>query len=362
MRKLKKLIHSPGVFFRDFLNKRYPIINCEQVYTEQEESIILKSSELDKRLEPRNSIDVDVVFTWVDGSDQKWQEKRKKFSGNHQKALYADDDARFENHDELYYAVRSVKKYLPWVRKIFIVTDQQRPTWLNIKDTTICIIDHTEIIDSKYLPTFNSHVIEAHLHNIEELSEYFLYFNDDVFVARPLDKTHFFKANGIASMFLANKSLKAMENKGVMTPTLYASLACAKLLKDKYGYNIDNPLVHSYIPLRKSLFKKIYEQFDREVKHFLPHKFRTNNDLNLASFFVPWAMYLEEKSIYTPEVCYYFNIRSPRAKEQYKQLLGKKGSDLSPHSFCANDFASDTQQVKEYQRHLEITLKQYFID
>ena len=362
MRKLKKLIRSPGVFFRDYFNKRYPNINCEQAYTEDDENIVLKSSLLQVGLEPKSLLDVDVVFTWVNGSDSEWQAKKQKFVQQSEKALYANNSARFENHNELYYAVLSVKKYLPWVRKIFIVTDQQIPDWLSIDDPKICLIDHTEIIDKEFLPTFNSHVIEAHLHRIKDLSEHFIYFNDDVFVAKPLDKTHFFRANGIASLFLANKSLSQMKNKGIMTPTLSASLGAIQLLQREYNHCIDMPLVHSYIPLRKSSFEQVWQTYSKEIYSFLPNKFRTNSDLNLASFFVPWVMYLEAKAVYTPEICYYFNIRSPNALQQYKKLLHKKTQPLAPHSFCANDFASDTQQVKEYQRHLEITLKQYFID
>ena len=45
-------------------------------------------------------------------------------------------------------------------------------------------MDHREIIEQEYLPTFNSHVIEANLHKIPNLSEHFIYFNDDVFVAK----------------------------------------------------------------------------------------------------------------------------------------------------------------------------------
>jgi hypothetical protein len=40
-------------------------------------------------------------------------------------------------------------------------------------------VDHTSIIENKYLPTFNSSAIESYLHNIPNLSEIFLYNNDD---------------------------------------------------------------------------------------------------------------------------------------------------------------------------------------
>ena len=53
----------------------------------------------------------------------------------------------------------------------------------------IRVVPHSEIFpDTGDLPTFNSHAIEACLHRIPDLSENFLYFNDDVFLGRPRRK------------------------------------------------------------------------------------------------------------------------------------------------------------------------------
>ena len=52
---------------------------------------------------------------------------------------------------------------------------------------------HEDFIPQEYLPTFNSTCIEMFLHQIPNLSEYFLYANDDIFVIQPLIETHFFK-------------------------------------------------------------------------------------------------------------------------------------------------------------------------
>lgn len=228
MRKLKKLIRQPGVFFRDYLNKRYPVRNAEQRTTESDEPVIIDNSlylaELEKSIN-LPPIKVDVVFTWVNNQDPKWQQRRRQYSPTaEQNALHNNDEARFSNHNELYYSLHSVRTFLPWVNHIYIITDNQRPDWLNPVDyPNVSIIDHSQIIAPQYLPTFNSHVIEAHLHNIPNLNEHFIYFNDDVFVARPLPKEHFFHANGIASLFIADKSLKQMSERGTDTPTLSAS-------------------------------------------------------------------------------------------------------------------------------------------
>lgn len=364
-KKTKKLVRTPGLFFRDYLNKKYATFTNEQKVLENDEVAIveheLKRCLLESKLVSVNQ-PVDVVFTWVDDTDSDWQ-RRYEVASTACKSdigLYARDNARFENHNELYYSVHSVLKNLDWVNKIFIVTDNQTPKWFkDINDDRLVIIDHKQIIDEQYLPTFNSHVIEAYLHKIPNLSENFIYFNDDVFVARPLPREHFFTTNGNASIFLANKSIAHMKEKGIMTPTLFACLNCQNLLKTHYQADIDIPLVHTYIPLKKSYYEKAWQLYEKQITSFLTNKFRSNNDLNLASFFVPYLMYLEGSAVTRMEICYYFNIRTANATAQYNKLLAKKMQYEAPHSICANDFNSQ-KQVANYRENLEVFLKTYF--
>ena len=365
MKKLKKLITKPHLFFRDALNKKYPEINNEQGIRENDEGAIISHQDHLEILENallNAKMPVDIVFTWVNDKDEMWKAQKQHYAQLSQDvALYAKDDARFEEHNELFFAVKSVQKFLPWVRYIFIITDNQQPEWLDPENPQIKIIDHKMLIDERFLPTFNSHVIEAHLHKIPNLSENFIYFNDDVFVAKPLQKSHFFKPNGLASLFLSVKNLDKMYAKGTATPTLLASMNSRRLLRKLYGQelNAQTPLIHSYIPLKKSVFEKIWQTFPDEIEAFLSNKFRSKNDLNLATFFVPYAMYLEAKSVITPEVCYYFNIRSPNAIAQYKKLFRKKENGNRPHSFCANDFNSKVNNTN-YKLNLIKVLEKYF--
>ncbi|WP_176551964.1 Stealth CR1 domain-containing protein [Testudinibacter aquarius] len=367
IRKARKLIKTPGLFFRDFLNKKYPINHHTEVKLSEEEEQNLIETQFDyfSSIKLENCLDIDVVFTWVNDKDSEWRSKFNTAKGilpDSQAGLYAKDSARFSNHNELYYSLRSVKKHIPWVRNIYIVTDNQKPGWYTEVDyPNVHIIDHNVIIDKQYLPTFNSHVIEAHLHNIPGLSENFIYFNDDVFIARDLPKTHFFRANGIASIFLAKKNLSDMVKKGVQTPTLHASSKGAALLATYYHQTIDNTLVHTYVPLKKSSYQQAWVMFHDEIKSFLSHKFRTNHDLNMATFLVPWLMYFEKKSIPMVDICYYFNIRTANALSQYKKLLLKQKQGRQPHSFCANDFHSG-HTIPNYQNKLIEMLDIYFKD
>ena len=90
------------------------------------------------------------------------------------------------------YSLRSVEMYAPWIRKIFIVTDNQVPKWLDTSNPKIRIVDHKEILPEVSLPCFNSRLIEHFLYKIPGLSEHFLYANDDMFINRPVTPATFF--------------------------------------------------------------------------------------------------------------------------------------------------------------------------
>lgn len=79
----------------------------------------------------------------------------------------------------------------------------------------------------------------------------------------------------------------------------------------------------------------------------------------MASFLVPWLMYLDGHATLKREVCYYFNIRSTHAQTQYKKLLFKKKYLHMPHSFCINDSSSNNTD-KNYALHFRNFMDAYF--
>lgn len=128
---------------------------------------------------------IDVVYTWVDGNDPAWRRRRSAYDGGyHAESANA---ARYISRDELRYSLRALEQNAPWVRHVHLVTDGQRPAWLNDSHPRLTVVDHSEIFaDPAALPTFNSHAIESRLHHIKGLSEHFLYLNDDMFLGRPV--------------------------------------------------------------------------------------------------------------------------------------------------------------------------------
>ena len=137
-----------------------------------------------------NMVPIDVVITWVDGDDISHREKRRKYASADE--LTNDDiggEIRYKSVGEIRYCLASILRFAPFVRKIFIVTDNQK----------IVIIDHKVIFEGyeSYLPVFNSLAIETMLWRIPGLSDHYVYFNDDVLLAAPVEPDDFFVGDSL---------------------------------------------------------------------------------------------------------------------------------------------------------------------
>lgn len=156
---------------------------------------------LDRNMPQNTDIQpIDAVITWVDGADPAHAAKLdayleiigRKRSGSAGKA-------RFHNAGEIDYCVTSILKFAPWVRTIFIVTDQQEPELVKklvgtVFGQKIKVIDHRDIFAGyeEHLPTFNSSSILSMLWRIPGLSEQFIFFNDDFCLIQPVQPQDFF--------------------------------------------------------------------------------------------------------------------------------------------------------------------------
>ena len=144
--------------------------------------------------------DVDMVFSWVDGSSTDFQRQRAAQMAEYVVGEGDDGPARYRHVDELRYALRSVHMYAPWVRRIFIATDSPAPAWL-LDHPRVTIVRSEEFFgDTSVLPIHNSHAVEAQLHRIDGLAEHFLYSNDDMFFGRPVEPELFFSPAGLSQL------------------------------------------------------------------------------------------------------------------------------------------------------------------
>jgi hypothetical protein len=133
---------------------------------------------------------IDIVITWVDGNDAEWLAEKKKYTAG----TNTDDRvSRYRDWDNLHYIFRGIEKFAPWVNKVFFVTWGHLPKWLNKEHPKLRIVNHKDYIPAEYLPTFNTNPIELNFHRIKELSEHFIYFNDDIFLLKSTKPKDFFK-------------------------------------------------------------------------------------------------------------------------------------------------------------------------
>lgn len=136
---------------------------------------------------------IDVVYTWVNGSDENFIRSISAYLTNLNDTSSSSSLNRYQDNNELKYSLRSLEIYAPWIRNVYLVTNGQVPVWLNLSNPKIHLVTHEEIFPNRsHLPTFSSPAIEVHIHRIRGLSKRFIYFNDDVLLTAPVSPNDFY--------------------------------------------------------------------------------------------------------------------------------------------------------------------------
>ena len=136
---------------------------------------------------------IDVVYTWVNGSDPEFQKSlQEELLRNQQTQRDAVNTGRFFDWGTLRYSLRSLEMFASgWVRNVYLVTNGQVPSWINQDHPRLRLVTHKDIFGNRsYLPTFSSRAIEHNLFRIPGLSEKFLYFNDDFVLSNKVSIDH----------------------------------------------------------------------------------------------------------------------------------------------------------------------------
>lgn len=246
---------------------------------------------------------IDFIITWVDGEDPIWREKKEKYSPSYDNGM--NTSSRYRDWGLLKYWFRAVEKNAPWVNKIFFVTEGHLPDWLNVDHDKLVIVKHEEYIDSKFLPTFNSNVIELNFHKIKGLSDLFVNFNDDMFINKPLLPEDFFeesipkdigvfspivpKRGSIASIVLNNleilnehfsmRSVIKNDWRKFFNLKYHKHLVknfCVLPWKNILGF-YDNHIPISY---DKKFFELVFDTEPDLLKRISSHRFRQKDDIN----------------------------------------------------------------------------------
>ncbi len=136
-------------------------------------------------------MDIDFVVLWVDGTDPEWLVEKAKYQG---KTVNDGNSVnRFRDWGLMPYWFRAIEKFTPWVRTIHFVTCGHVPSFLNLDAPKLHHVKHSDYIPAEYLPTFSANTIEMNVHRIPGLAEHYVFFNDDMFLLRPMPETSFFR-------------------------------------------------------------------------------------------------------------------------------------------------------------------------
>jgi len=249
---------------------------------------------------------IDFVVPWLDSTDPEWQKSLKKYKSN--SGIYEDaTDKRYRDWGLFRYWFRGVEKYAPWVNKVHLITCGHYPEWLDLDHPKLNFVRHEDYIPKEFLPVFNVNPIEINLHRIESLSEHFVYFNDDIFMKAPLDKSWFFKDglpcdSGVMSALSGSGFTRMVMNSNVIANKYKVKREVLKQkplkwfnlkYKKQLIFNIlllpwgeftgfyDYHLANAYL---KSTFTEVWEKEEELLLNTSARKFRHDLDLNQAVF------------------------------------------------------------------------------
>ena len=252
---------------------------------------------------------IDCVIMWVDGNDQEWKKRKRKYALSINERVEDDKEERYREWGTLKYLFRGLDENAKWIRNIYFVTCGQKPEWLNINNPRLRIVNHEEFIPSKYLPTFSSHTIELNLHRIQGLSESFLYLNDDMFILKRTSIRDFFRGNRPCDTAVLNavsmkkedvkfRFLMPINNTEIINKHFdkkdVLKAHWRKYYNLKYGKDVLRTLmlspwihftgfVNYHFPygLRKKSYNEIWDMEYEVLDDTCSHRFRNSNDVNI---------------------------------------------------------------------------------
>lgn len=240
-------------------------------------TVAVEAAETDKAAEPlctAGEEGIDIVVPMVFPNDSEWLKLYREACRANGREAKIDERVRSWSLERYFF--RGIAKNMPWIRKIHLIvaSESQVPFWL--RKEKVHIVLHKDIMPESVIPTFNSSTIEMWLHNIEGLSEQFIYCNDDMIAVSPLEETDFFidgkpvvhcaeqKQSTVGDFYHLCKNVQEMASKDfgkTVTPGM--------MLRDG----------HSYAPMLLSVIKDVVKRHGKEMADSCT-TFRANNNLN----------------------------------------------------------------------------------
>ncbi|PJN24577.1 hypothetical protein CG736_18160 [Kitasatospora sp. CB02891] len=304
---------------------------------------------------------VDAVITWVDDRDPAWRARRDaaraRLSGESRTAAdgpaHDDGDHRYRDRDELRHCLRSIAMYAPWIRRIYLVTDDQTPSWLDPSAPGPTLVSHRRLLAGG--PVFNSHAIETGLHRIPGLAEHFLYFNDDMFLGGPVRPEDFFLGNGQPKVFRDTRIVPPSAGAGSADVYTSAQQNTRRALERDHGRAITRVLAHVPYALRRSLLEDAERRWRPELEATGRSAFRSAADVAPITLALYHAQ-LRGAAVDGTLRHGYLAVDRAEDRDRLARLLDERDLPV----FCLADGAGDGSPAEEQDRAMAAFLAAYF--
>lgn len=276
---------------------------------------------------------INLVYTWVDGSDPEHIQARIDRAGSRKWA--APGNNRFRDLGGLKYSLRSAELYAPWINKIFIVTSGQIPSFVNTDHPKIQLVFHNQIFDNKEdLPTFNSNAIEGNFHNLpDEVGPCFIYLNDDMFFANHVEPSDFWSEK--KGQILFTSSWTAPPGKDKLNNIWHRSVMNSnKALDDLWGTAKRHYASHGPYFFSLEVLRDMYNTIPERFNVTSTHPFRDEFDVAVPFLYNQWAEHYYTVTVASTTINHYMKITddAKKAKKDFKRIADKK-----PKTVCLND-------------------------
>lgn len=275
---------------------------------------------------------IDIIIPWLN-PNETWYNEYKKYAKN-------EHPGRVRDLGIFKYLLRSISKNCSWVNKVFVVLydETQKPDWLK-EGKRLKVIYHKDFIPSKYLPNFNSVLTDMHFSFIEELSDNFIFMNDDMIFMKNIPETMYFENNKpVHQPSIINGKYKDK------TPAQwkYIERNIYSFVSKIVGEDILYTTYHLPIPFNKTLQQFMWYKHKNEFENmFLNSKIRSNTNV------CNWIFYgIEEKfnkcvlkPIYktNPSIC--FDLKDGMTERSIRNLIsGKTIVCFNDGDFLNKDF------------------------
>ena len=222
---------------------------------------------------------IDIVMPFLNADDAHWKAEYTHYSN--EKGYKTPN--RFRDWGALKYWFRGVEQNCSWINKVFLVLfdEYQIPDWLNTNNKKLRIVFHRDFIPDEFLPTFNTVTIEMFLHNIAEMSNNFIYSNDDMYFLKKISANTFFINNKpVSPLKTCTHTLRPIRE-GI-DYILNNNINCLKSVLGSV-YNCDHP--HFFIPMNKNFMQFMWYKCENALLNSLKNsRFRNNSNIGFWLF------------------------------------------------------------------------------